>query len=181
MQQVQHGQQAPTPKRRRRRGAHILSTLLFLTAIAFAGIAVWIYLDEERDQEPDRVPPQVTPGLNDLLSVRTALEGAGLDATIGRGTTALTDQLQRPGQLIEVADQDLYVFIYNDPDTSVEDRQAASDALDPASLTLETRSGQPIAEGQPLRVSSGSNVIAVLAGGDDELAANVQQAIEGLS
>ncbi len=181
MQQVQHGQQAPTPKRRRRRGAHILSTLLFLTAIAFAGIAVWIYLDEERDQPPERVPPEVTPGQNDLLSVRNALEGAGLEAAIGRGTSALTDQLERPGQLIEVEGLDLYVFIYNAPETSVEERQAASDALDPAALTLETRSGQPIAEGLPLRVSSGSNVIAVLAGGDDEVAAKVQQAIEGLT
>lgn len=178
---MQHGQQGTRLGRRRRRGTHILSTLLFLTAIAFAAVAIWLYVDEQRDQPRERVPPTAAAGQNDLVSVLTALENAGLEASIGRGTTAATDQLQPPGQLIEVEDQELYVFIYTDPATGVEDRQTDSEALDADALTLTTPSGQPLTEDQPLRVSAGSNIIAVLVGGDEELAAQVRQAIEGLS
>ena len=47
-------------------------------------------------------------------------------------------------------------------------------------MTLATRGGQLIGEGETLRVFQGSNVIAVLVGGDDALAAKVQAVIESL-
>lgn len=182
---MDHEQQATltttTTVAKRRRGAHILSTLLFVAAIGFAAVAVWFYLDEQRNQPDERVPPTAQPGQQNLGSVVAALQNAGVDAEVGRGTTALTDQLpDQRGQLVEVGGQELYVFIYTDPSTGVADRQAASEALDPATLTLSTRSGQPLAAGQQLHVSAGSNVIAVLAGGDDELVRKVQEAIESL-
>lgn len=154
--------------------APILSTLLFVAAIGFAAVAAWFYFDERRDQPEENIPPTAQPGQHNLASVVTALQDAGVDAKVGRGTTALTEQLpDQRGQLVDIGDgaQELYVFIYTDPTTGVEDRQAASDALDPATLTLSTRAGQALAEGEELHVSAGSNVIAVLAGGDDELVA----------
>lgn len=163
--------------------APILSTLLFVAAIGFAAVAAWFYFDERRDQPEENIPPTAQPGQHNLASVVTALQDAGVDAKVGRGTTALTEQLpDQRGQLVDIGDgaQELYVFIYTDPTTGVEDRQAASDALDPATLTLSTRAGQALAEGEELHVSAGSNVIAVLAGGDDELVAQVQEAIESL-
>lgn len=163
--------------------APILSTLLFVAAIGFAAVAAWFYFDERRDQPEENIPPTAQPGQHNLASVVTALQDAGVDAKVGRGTTALTEQLpEQRGQLVDINDgaQELYVFIYTDPTTGVEDRQAASDALDPATLTLSTRAGQALAEGEELHVSAGSNVIAVLAGGDDELVAQVQEAIESL-
>jgi uncharacterized protein (DUF2345 family) len=163
--------------------APILSTLLFVAAIGFAAVAAWFYFDERRDQPEENIPPTAQPGQHNLASVVTALQDAGVDAKVGRGTTALTEQLpDQRGQLVDIGDgaQELYVFIYTDPTTGVEDRQAASDALDPATLTLSTRAGQDLAEGEELHVSAGSNVIAVLAGGDDELVAQVQEAIESL-
>lgn len=163
--------------------APLLSTLLFVAAIGFAAVAAWFYFDERRDQPEENIPPTAQPGQHNLASVVTALQESGVDAKVGRGTTALTEQLpDQRGQLVDIGDgaQELYVFIYTDPTTGVEDRQAASDALDPATLTLSTRAGQALAEGEELHVSAGSNVIAVLAGGDDELVAQVQEAIESL-
>lgn len=185
---VDHEQQAtpgmtPPPTTRKWRAAPILSTLLFVAAIGFAAVAVWFYIDERRNQPEERVPPTAQPGQHKLASVVTALQNAGVEAKFGRGTTALTEQLPgQPGQLVDIGDgeQELYVFIYTDPTTGIEDRRAASDALDPAALTLATRSGQALAEGEELHISAGSNVVAVLAGGDDELVAQVQEAIESL-
>ncbi len=183
---MDHEQQATTPTTttpvaKRRRGAHLLSTILFAAALCFAAVAIWFYVDDRRNQPGERTPPTAQPGQHNLVSVVSALEEAGVEAEIGRGTTASTDQLPgQRGQLVEVGDQELYVFIYTDPDTGVQDRQAASEGIDPATLSLSTRAGQPLAAGEELHVAAGSNVIAVLAGGDDELVAQVRDAIENL-
>jgi hypothetical protein len=168
---------------RRRRGAQILSTLLFIAAMVFAGAALYIwYIDEE---SPDSAPaaPTATPGLNTLADVLAAFKDAGLDGDYGRSpATVKSNQMSPPGQHLIIEDQSVYVFIFpsGDAQSAAAAREEAARSLDPATMTLTTPSGQSFGEGETLTVSEGSNVIAVLVGGDEELQARVRDVIEGL-
>lgn len=167
----------------RRRGAQILSTLLFLVALVFAGAAIYIwYIDDEPSDNAPPVPT-ATPGLYTLADVLTAFKEAELDGDYGRSpATVKSNQMTPPGQHLIIEDQSVYVFIYpsGDAQTGAAAREAAAQDLDPATMTLTTPSGQSFSEGETLSVSGGSNVIAVLVGGDDELQTQVRDVIEGL-
>ncbi len=171
------------PKSRRRRGAQILSTLLFLVALLFAGAAIYIwYIDEETS---DNVPPgpTATPGLYTLADILNAFKAAGLEGDYGRSpATVKSNQMNPPGQHLIIDDQSVYVFIFpsGDAQSAAAAREEAAQDLDPATMTLNTPSGQSFGEGETLTVSEGSNVIAVLVGGDDELQTQVRDVIEGL-
>lgn len=173
----------PPPRSRRRRGAQILSTLLFLVALVFAGAAIYIwYIDEEPTEDVPPVPT-ATPGLNTLADVLGSLEEAGLDGDYGRSpATVKSNQMSPPGQHLIVEDQSVYVFIFpsGDAQSAAAAREEAAQDLDPATMTLTTPSGQSFGEGETLTVSDGSNVIAVLVGGDEELQTQVRDVIEGL-
>ncbi len=168
------------PKPSSRRGAHILSTLLFLAAIAFAIAAVYLYI-QDRDKPDVRVPPTAQPGQNSLVTVLTAFNDAGLKADYGR-TTGKSSQLSQPGQLLTVEGHNVYVYIYNegDKDASVRDRKQEAAQIAPDTMTLTTPSGKDLRDGAPLHVAQGSNVITVLVGSDDAFAARVQKVIEAL-
>jgi len=181
--QPRPGPQVRQPASRRRRGAQILSTLLFLAALAFAGAAAYIwYVD---DDPADNLPPvpTATPGLNTLADVLNAFKQAGLDGDYGRSpATVKSNQMDPPGQHLIIEDQSVYVFIFpsGDAESAAAAREAAAQDLDPATMTLTTPSGQSFSDGETLSVAGGSNVIAVLVGGDAELQAQVQDVIERL-
>lgn len=171
------------PRSGRRRGAQILSTLLFLVALGFAGAAIYIWYvdDEPSDNVPP--PPSATPGLQTLADVLNAFKGAGLDGDYGRSpATVKSSQMRPPGQHLIIEDQSVYVFIFQsgDPQTAAAAREDAAQGLDPETMTLTTPSGQSFGEGETLTVSEGSNVIAILVGGDEDLQTQVRDVIEGL-
>jgi len=173
------------PAREARRGAQILSTILFLAAIGFAAAGIYIYYFNDEDQPPERSIPTTTPGLIELADVVQAFKQAGFDADYGRSPpTADSNQIDTPtpGQHVLVEGQSVFIFAFSgaDPASARVARETAATDLDPATMTLATRGGQAIGDGETLRIFQGSNVIAVLVGGDDDLAADVQGVIESL-
>lgn len=167
--------------RPQRRGAHLLSTILFIAAIAFAAGAVYLYIAEDDTPEgPAR--PEAEAGRNELAHIVGGLDDAGLDAQYGRYSVE-SNQLTQPGQTIEVEERSLFVFIYPDAngDAAVAAREADAAGVDPATMTLQSSSAERvIGEGEELHVFEGSNVVAVLVGGDDALVTDVQNVIESL-
>lgn len=164
-----------------RRWPHLLSTILFIAAIGFAAAAVYLYIEGENTPSAPEVPA-AEPGQVELAHVVRGLNDAGLTANPGR-YTATANQLDQPGQTIEVNDHNLFVFIYPDADgdRAIADRKADAADLDPETLVLTSRSAErPLNEGEEVHVSQGSNVIAVLVGGDDELAKAVGDVIASL-
>lgn len=164
-----------------RRWAHLLSTVLFIAAIAFAAAALYFYLTQEDSPEgPPR--PAAEAGRNEFAHVVGGLNDAGVEAKPGR-YSAEANQLTQPGQTIEVNGQNLFVFIYPDAEgaAAVADREADAADLDPATLELASRSAErPLNDGEELHVFQNSNVIAVLVGGDDDLVQTVQDVINSL-
>jgi hypothetical protein len=175
-------ERAPQPSNSpQRRGAHLLSTLLFIAAIAFAAAAVYLYLTED-DVPPGPDRPAAEAGRNEFRHVVEGLQDAGLAAQPGR-YSAEANQLEQPGQTIEVEGQNLFVFIYVDADGNVAaaDREADAADLDPATLQLVSRSAErPLNEGEEVHIFQGSNVIGILVGGDDDLAQTVSGVIDSL-
>lgn len=174
-------ERASQPTNAPRRGrAHLLSNLLFIAAIAFAAAAVYLYLNEDSGSGPAR--PAADAGRNEFHHVVEGLQDAGLEAQPGR-YSAEANQLDQPGQTIEVEGQNLFVFIYVDADGDVAaaDREADAADLDPATLEITSRSAErPLSEGEELHISQGSNVIGILVGGDEDLAQTVSDVIESL-
>jgi len=164
-----------------RRWPHLLSTILFIAAIGFAVAAVYLYIEGENTPSgPER--PTAQPGRNEFASVVGGLKDAGLHAQPGR-YTAETSQLDQPGQTIEVEDHNLFVFIYpdSDGDRAIADREADAADLDLETLVLTSRSAErPLNEGEEVHIFQGSNVIAILVGGDDELVKTVGDVIASL-
>ena len=164
-----------------RRWPHLLSTILFIAAIAFAGAAVYLYLNEDASPSgPAR--PAAEPGRNEFAHVVGGLNDAGLHAQPGR-YSAEANQLTQPGQTIEVDGQNLFVFIYPDASgpAAVADREADAADLDPETLVLTSRSAKrPLSEGEDLHIFQGSNVVAILVGGDETLISAVGDVIASL-
>jgi hypothetical protein len=162
----------------RRRGAQILSTILFLAAIGFAAAAVYLWYTNEEAPDVSRPTPTVTPGFYTLSGVLDAFTSAGLDGDYGRSpATVKSNQMDPPGQHLVIEDRSVYIFIFSG---GAGERAEAAQDLDPATMTLTTPSGRSFSEGETLTIAQGSNVIAVLVGGDEELQAEVQRVIEGL-
>lgn len=172
----------PEPRRPSRVRANRLSTILFIAAILFAAVAVYLYVAE--DTSPDGpVPPTAEAGRNEFATVINALKDAGLENVDPGRYTATADQLEQPGQVIEIGDVNAFVFIYPDadPQAAVAAREADATDLDPATVTLTSRTAErPLNDGLETHVFQNSNVIVVLAGGDDALVSTVQNAIESL-
>jgi hypothetical protein len=153
-----------------------LSLALFaLAAVLFLAVAVFYYRDKT-DEKPTPPPPAAKPGHADLKGVFDAVKAQGVDVQYLRGINAgaRSEALSQPGQGLSADGHPLYVFIYDDK-TSREDETAD---LQPDDLTILLPNGTPV-PGAPHAVG-GSNVYAVLLGGDADLAAKVDRAIQGL-
>lgn len=176
--------QPATPTQRTRRGSHVLSTVLFVAAIAFAAAAVYLwYYDDTGNTNEDNLPSSET-GVNGLVDVLNDLKAADLDADYGRTpSTASSNQIDRPGQNLRVGDTNVYIFLYPGADaaSATAAREADANNIDAETMTLTTPSGLDVANGEPLTVYQGGNVVAVLVGGDEELQATVRTVIEGLN
>jgi hypothetical protein len=170
---------APRPSRT---WANRLSTVLFAAAIIFAGLAVYLYFTEESSPQGPTVPTPES-GRNEFANVIEALRDAGLnDVNPGR-YTATANQLEQPGQVIEIGENNLFVFIYPDADPSaaVASREADASDLDPATLELTSRQAErPLNEGEETHIFQTSNVVVVLVGGDEELVTTVEDAVGSL-
>jgi hypothetical protein len=165
----------------RRRGAHLLSTLLFIAAIGFAAAAVYLYLNDDSTDGPPP-PAAAEPGRNEAANVMAGLKAAGLDPKYGRYSVE-TNQLSQPGQTIEIDDVNFFIFIYPDADgrAAIAAREADAADVDPATMTLQSRSAErPLVDGEELHVFQGSNIVGVLVGGDGDLVQKVQDVIESL-
>ena len=145
-------------------------------AIVLIAIAGYVYLENEGDEQPTAAPPNPeSVGRLELVNVEQALEAQGLDAEVVRAS-ARSPQLSNPAQPISLGDETLYVFVYS----SVPERVADSDGLEPESITLVAL-GTPIAgDGEPPHVVIRGNVIVVLPGGDPELREEVDAAMASL-
>lgn len=161
------------PKRTRSGRAYLSYALFALSAALFIAVAVTWYRDENADQQAP--PPPSTPGVNQAINVKDALEAQDLEVTFAPGG-GRSSELSVAGQLFNVSGAQLYVFIYPQ---GVAQREEETGAIDPAEMVVVNTRGTPVATGAP-RVYIGSNVVAVLYGGDDDLAGKVQRAIEGL-
>jgi hypothetical protein len=89
-----------------------------------------------------------------------------------------------PGQALKLDDDRLlFVFIFTGAtgEDRVAAREEAAEQVDLDTMTLTTTSGKVLnADGAPLYMAQHSNVIAILLGGDDALADEVQQALDQL-
>lgn len=143
-----------------------------------------MYLYFTEDSTPDGpVAPTAEAGRNEFATVINALKDAGLDDVDPGRYTASANQLDQPGQVIEIGDVNAFVFIYPDadPEAAVAAREADAADIDPATLELSARTAErPLNDGLDTHVFEASNVIVVLAGGDDDLVSTVENAIESL-
>lgn len=154
--------------------ANWVSLALFgLAAVLFVVVAVLYVRDRGSGAKLPPTPASV-PGKAQSINVLNALKVQGIKAGFSGGG-ARSDALSPPGQALTADGHPLYVFIYEDPAS----REAETAGLDVASLDLLDIRGSPVAGGAPHAVG-GSNVYAVLLGGDQALAAKVDRAIQGL-
>lgn len=158
-----------------RTGRIYLSWVLFaLSAALFIAVGVMWYQDRDGGEQVAPIP--ITPGRNEAINVKQALEAQDLKVAFAPGG-GRSNELSVAGQLFDVDGAQLYVFIYPQ---GVAQREADTDGIDPADMVVVNTRGTPVAGGPP-RVFIGSNVVAVLYGGSDEIAGKVQRAIEGLA
>jgi hypothetical protein len=154
--------------------ANVVSLVLFgLAAVLFIAVGV-LYIRDEREKEQTPPPPSSVPGHAQLKNVVDALAAQDIDVDYSREPSPRFANLTPPGQGLTVDGNPLYVFIYEDP-TIREDETAS---LGPADLTAVDRNGTPVA-GDP-HAAGGSNIYVVLFGGDADLAAKVDRAIQGI-
>ena len=171
-----------SPRSRRSPVAQMLSTILFVAAIGFAGAAIYLWYTGDDNDGPEP-PPAAEPGDAELANVVAVLQSDEPDWDYGRtNTTARSSQFSQPGQLLTLGDVNLYVFIFagNTPEDRIAAREEAVASADPAGMELKTPSGEPIGEGQTLHMAHNSNVITILVGGDQALADQVEESIAAL-
>lgn len=172
-----------TPSRSSRsRSAQVLSTVLFVAAIGFAAAAAWIWFTDDSRSGPGTPTPAQTAEEIDLAQVLGVLKTTDDGWEYSRSPAAArSNQLDMPGQALKLDGRLLFVFIFTGASSG--DRVAAAEEaaarVDLDTMTLTTTSGKVLnADGQPLHLAQHSNVIAILLGGDDALAADVQEALD---
>jgi hypothetical protein len=158
--------------------------MLFAVAIGFAVAAVWIWYRDDTHPGPGTPTPARTAEQIDLAQVLGVLKARDDGWDYARSpSSARTDQLAMPGQVLKRGDNLLFVFIFTgaSSDDRVAAREQAAGKVDLATMTLTTTSGKVLnAGGEPLHMAQHSNVIAILLGGDDALAGEIQAALDDL-
>ena len=157
----------------RRKPGNTLSNVFAVVAVIFAILAVVLYLRPGRGIAP---VPTAVPGGNQLINVVRALEAEGLQVTQPQGLFVPAGDGGVPGQGLEIAGAPAFVFLFPD-DTQA---QGAVLTLDPAAVIPDQIRGTPMPEGER-RITQGSNVVLVMAGGDDTTWQKVETAVSGLA
>lgn len=157
----------------RRKPSNTLSNILAVVAVLFAILAVVLYLRPGRGIAP---VPTAVPGGNQLINVVRALEGQGLAVSQPQGMFVPAGDAGVPGQGLEIAGNPAFVFLF--PDQS--QAQGAALTLDPAAVVPDALRGTPMPEGER-RITQGSNVVLIMAGGDDAAWQKVEAAVASLS
>jgi len=152
--------------------------MLLFAAMALVLVAIGvIYLRDRTEEEPMPPRPTSSAGSAEYVDVQEALVAQGLEVTAGRRAIPV-GVLSVPGQAFVVEDVPLYAFIYTEV-ASREEEGASVDADEV--LAAAPGSGTPGAGGAVEgHVAQHSNVLVVLAGGDEELVAKVERAVEGI-
>jgi len=156
-----------------RRRSNTASNLFALAAIVFGVLALVLYF---RNPGGGIAPvPVAPPGGNELVNVTDALRSQGLDVEQPRGLFIPRGALDVPGQGVEIDGMPAYIFLYPDAETARADA-AGVDAVD----VVPTRpAGTPTPDGEA-RMTQGSNVIVLLAGGSLETWQKVEAAVASL-
>jgi hypothetical protein len=157
----------------RRKTKNTLSNILAVVAVVFAILAVVLYLRPGRGIAP---VPTAVPGGNQLINVVRALEGQGLNVTQPQGMFVPAGEAGVPGQGLEIEGEPAFVFLF--PDQS--QAQGAVLTLDPAAVVPDALRGTPMPEGER-RITQGSNVVLIMAGGDDATWQKVETAVARLA
>ncbi len=150
------------PRRSRRRDRAI-SLIFALLAGGLLSAAALIFL-QQRNETEETPPPTAVAGENTLIDVVGALQAEDFEV-VARPNSARIEGIQEPGQALVVDDVPVWVFIYLGQRQSggVDRRATVTSALDPASITLTSPSGQPI-DSDGLTTVSRSNVFVVISG-----------------
>src|SRR5262245_21837035 len=146
-----------------------------VAAVAVLAYGIWQSQDDETDSP--NPPPAATPGAYKFIDVVNALKSEGFEVEIIRSSFR-SPQLSVPGQGVEVDGSPIYLFIYLGQ-SGVEAREADSKDIDPATLTVSTVSGTPVAARES-RVVFNSNVIAIVPSSSQDVSDKVDSAIQGL-
>lgn len=157
----------------RRKSRNTLSNIFAAVAVIFAILAVVLYLRPGQGIAP---VPTAMPGGNQLINVVRALESQGLEVSQPQGMFVPAGEGGVPGQGLEIAGGSAFVFLY--PDES--QAQGAVLTLDPAAVVPDEVRGTPMPEGER-RIAQGSNVVLIMAGGDDATWQKVEAAVAGLT
>jgi hypothetical protein len=164
----------PSEQTAGRRKGNRASNLFALAAIVFAVIAVVLYLRDSQGGGIAPVPTAVAGG-NQIVNVTGALKAQGLDVQQPPGRFIPVGAFDVPGQGIEINGQPGFIFLF--PDAAA--AQQATETADPAGIVPDQLGGTPIPPGER-RLVQHSNVILLLADGDEETWQKVVAAIDGL-
>jgi hypothetical protein len=167
------GENVAGAKSSKAKRARLLSTMLYAVSVILIVVVAFLYFrDRGHNTQAPPTPPSVA-GQNQLINVIDAFQKQGLTAKAGPGG-AHVDELTPPGQHLDVNGKTVYIFVYDSPD----DRKADTDGVDFSNLTL-TSAGAAVPPDQ-LKASAASNIVAVLVGGDDALAAKIDAGVKAL-
>ena len=154
-----------------------LSGLFLALSVALFAAGAFLYFQGRGGEETVEVPI-AAPGENELIHVVSELEAEGIDVAYLTGADGVGSRMleNNAGQALSADGERLYVFIYPDVDT----RELATLDVLPEDVELENNAGDPVAAAD-LRLFTGSNVAAVLVGGDGVLAEKIATALERLA
>lgn len=170
----------PPPNRSR---ALALSNILFALMIVAAGVVAYLYFVDNRFFQEGPNPPACPEGRNEFICVVNALKDQDFDKVDPGRYTASANQLNQPGQVIEINDINAFLFIYPDAtsEQAIAAREADAEDLDPATLQITARiSERPLNEGEEIHIYQHSNFILVVVGGSDEELAKIEAAVQSL-
>jgi hypothetical protein len=151
--------------------------LFGVAAVLFIVVAVMYFREDDNNNRPAPTPASV-PGKAQLKNVLDAVAAQDLEVDYIRAAGPTFPAFTRPAQGLTVNGQPLYVFIYESPEL----REEGTADLTPDDLVPESARGSdgtPAIEGTPHGVGA-SNVYAILFGGDEEMIAKVDAAIQGI-
>jgi hypothetical protein len=157
-----------------KRKGNLASNLFALAAVVFAVIAVVLYLRDSQGGGIAPVPTAVAGG-NQIVNVTGALKAQGLDVQQPPGRFIPVGAFDVPGQGIEINGLPAFVFLF--PDAAA--AKQAAETADPAGIVPNQLGGTPVPPGER-RLVQHSNVVVLLAGGDEETWQKIVAAVDGL-